>query len=213
MPTNVADVKVIANILSKYQDTYYVVVLIGFVAMYLFLQTFAIPGTLLLSILSGALFPWFIALLIVTACSTTGASLCYAISEYLARDLVIKWFPNKLALLQSKIEENGENIFFYLLFLRLTPLLPNWFINLAAPIINVQFIYFVSATCIGLIPANFMYIQFGMTLQSISQDTLENQGRFVLSYKSMLLLLLFAIMALVPTFFKKRIKRYRNSAD
>ena len=55
-----------AEILNKYQDDNYSVVVIGFCSLYLFLQTFAIPGTLLLSILSGALFPWIIALILVT---------------------------------------------------------------------------------------------------------------------------------------------------
>eukprot|EP01083_Nonionella_stella_P126498 382893_1 len=204
IPRDLSDVKILANVLSEYQGDNNYVVMIGFCALYLFLQTFAIPGTLLLSILSGCLFPWLIALILVTACSTSGASLCYGLSEYLARDLVIKYFPNKLEMLQNKIEMNGDNIFYYLLFLRLTPLLPNWFINLAAPILNVRYIYFGSATFVGLIPANFMYIQLGMTLQSISQDTLGNQGRFVLSYKSMACLLMMAIIALIPTFFKKK---------
>lgn len=124
---------------------------------------------------------------------------------------MIKWFPSKLEMFQKKIELNGDNIFFYLLFLRLTPFLPNWFINLAAPLINVKYIYFAGATFIGLIPANFMYIQAGMTLQSVSHDALENKsGHFVLSYKSMGLLFMLALMSLLPTFFKKR---YGNRID
>ena len=138
-------------------------------------------------------------------CSTSGASLCYGLSEYLARDLVIRWFPSKLEMFQKKIELNGDNIFFYLLFLRLTPFLPNWFINLACPLINVRYIYFAGATFLGLIPANFMYIQAGMTLQSVSHDALEgSSGHFVLSYKSMGLLFFMAILSLIPTQFKKR---------
>ena len=137
-------------------------------------------------------------------CSTMGASLCFKLSEHLARDLVVSHFASKLEVFQVQIERNGDNVFFYLLFLRLTPFLPNWFINLAAPIINVRFAYFVAATFMGLIPANFMYIELGMTLQSISHDTLEQKGHFVLSQRSMLCLFMLAVLALIPTLFKKR---------
>eukprot|EP01083_Nonionella_stella_P020619 57187_1 len=67
IPRDLSDVKILANVLSEYQGDNNYVVMIGFCALYLFLQTFAIPGTLLLSILSGCLFPWLIALILVTA--------------------------------------------------------------------------------------------------------------------------------------------------
>ena len=66
MPSTIADVAVLAQTVGKYQDDNYVVVVVGFCALFLFLQTFAIPGTLLLAILSGALFPWMLALVLVT---------------------------------------------------------------------------------------------------------------------------------------------------
>ena len=59
------------------------------------LQTFAIPGSISLSILSGFLFPFPLALLVVCFCSATGASLCYALSFFLGRRLVYKYFPEK----------------------------------------------------------------------------------------------------------------------
>jgi hypothetical protein len=59
------------------------------------LQTFAIPGSISLSILSGFLFPFPLALTLVCFCSATGASLCYVLSYFLGRRLVYKYFPEK----------------------------------------------------------------------------------------------------------------------
>jgi hypothetical protein len=59
------------------------------------LQTFAIPGSISLSILSGFLFPFPLALMLVCFCSATGASLCYVLSFFLGRRLVYKYFPEK----------------------------------------------------------------------------------------------------------------------
>lgn len=59
------------------------------------LQTFAIPGSISLSILSGFLFPFPVALLLVCFCSATGASLCYILSYFLGRRLIYKYVPEK----------------------------------------------------------------------------------------------------------------------
>jgi uncharacterized membrane protein YdjX (TVP38/TMEM64 family) len=54
-----------------------------------------------------------------------------------------------------------------MLFLRITPLLPNWLINLASPIVGVPFKHFFFATMIGLMPANVMHVNMGSELASM----------------------------------------------
>jgi uncharacterized membrane protein YdjX (TVP38/TMEM64 family) len=51
----------------------------------------------------------------------------------------------------EQIAQNQGNLFYYLLFLRITPLLPNWFVNIACPLVGVEFKYFCLATFIGTI--------------------------------------------------------------
>lgn len=47
----------------------------------------------------------------------------------------------------------------YMLFLRVTPTLPNTFINVASPIVNVPYHIFFLATSIGLIPAAYVTVK------------------------------------------------------
>ena len=47
----------------------------------------------------------------------------------------------------------------YMLFLRVTPTLPNTFINFASPIVGVPYHIFFLATAIGLIPAAFVTVR------------------------------------------------------
>lgn len=65
--------------------------------MYISLQTFAIPGSISLSVLSGFLYPFPFALVLVCFCSATGASLCYLISSLLGRKLVEKYWQERVA--------------------------------------------------------------------------------------------------------------------
>ena len=81
-------------------------------------------------------------------------------------------------------------------FLRITPLLPSFFINFASPIVGVPLQTFFLATAIGLIPVNFLHIKAGETLA-----TMQQMGVDVNSVG-----MLFALggLALIPTLFKKK---------
>lgn len=51
-----------------------------------------------------------------------------------------------------------------MLFLRITPSLPNLFINLASPIVDIPFHIFFLATLIGLIPASYITVRVSPSL-------------------------------------------------
>uniref|UniRef100_V9IK07 Transmembrane protein 41 n=1 Tax=Apis cerana TaxID=7461 RepID=V9IK07_APICE len=95
LPLDLEEAKNLGKLLGRYRDLYYFQVLIGLFLTYIFLQTFAIPGSIFLSILSGFLFPFPLALLLVCSCSAVGASLCYLLSSLLGRRLLFKYFPEK----------------------------------------------------------------------------------------------------------------------
>mmetsp|Transcript_18494 Transcript_18494/g.18189 ORF Transcript_18494/g.18189 Transcript_18494/m.18189 type:complete len:125 (-) Transcript_18494:455-829(-) len=65
IPREGKDLDNISKVIMSYSDTNYYTMLAAFVCMYLFLQTFAIPGPIFLSILSGALFGGVIGVTIV----------------------------------------------------------------------------------------------------------------------------------------------------
>lgn len=113
------------------------------------LQTFAIPGSIFLSILSGFLFPFYLALILVCCCSAIGASLCFFLSNLLGKKLVKKFFPEKAAEWSKAVNKHKNNLLNYIIFLRVTPFLPNWFINMSAPVIGVPLVPFALGTFIG----------------------------------------------------------------
>lgn len=52
-----------------------------------------------------------------------------------------------------------ERLLNYMLFLRVTPTLPNTFINVASPMVDVPYHIFFLATFIGLIPAAYVTVR------------------------------------------------------
>ena len=62
-------------------------------------------------------------------------------------------------------------LYSYIIFLRITPFLPNWFINLVSPVIGVRLAPFWFGTFVGVAPPSFVAIQAGTTLQQLTSTT------------------------------------------
>lgn len=200
LPTNLEDAKHLGDILSRYKDKYYYSVLGGIFVLYIFLQTFAIPGSIFLSILCGFLFPFFGALSLICFCSATGASLCYLISHKIGRKLVYYYIPERVEKWAENVKRHQDNLTNYIIFLRITPFLPNWFINIAAPIIDVPLFPFWLGTFIGVGPPSILAIHAGTTLQQLSSTN------SVVSWQALLVLIGIGLLSLLPILFKSVLK-------
>ncbi|KAE8580376.1 hypothetical protein XENTR_v10024405 [Xenopus tropicalis] len=96
------------------------------------------------------------------------------------------------------VEENRSSLFFFLLFLRLFPMTPNWFLNLTSPILNIPVEQFFFSVLIGLLPYNFICVQTGSILSQVkSLDDMFSSG-------TIFKLLAIALTALVPGAIVKR---------
>ncbi|XP_066147014.1 transmembrane protein 41 homolog [Euwallacea fornicatus] len=199
VPWNIEDAKNLGIVLDRYKGDHYYLVMCGVFLSYIFLQTFAIPGSLFLSILSGYLFPFYVALILVCTCSMVGATLCFSLSQLLGRKLVLKHFPERAVKWKNQVDKHKDNLFNYMVFLRVTPILPNWFINLCAPVIGVPLIPFALGTFIGVAPPSFFAIQGGQTLHTMTiVDSSFNMNAFIW-------LAVFAVVSIIPIFLKNRI--------
>ncbi|KAL3076250.1 hypothetical protein niasHS_013521 [Heterodera schachtii] len=195
-PQTIDDAKRLGRVLIRYKDQHFYTVLSGVAAIYLILQSFAIPGSIFLTILSGYLFSFPLALALVCLCSAAGATVCYFLSQMFGRSLVMYYFPEKLSKWQIEVQKQADNLFNYIVFLRVTPILPNWFINLASPIVDVPILPFFFGTLAGVAPPSFLFIQAGTTLQMMSN------ANVVWSWGSIALLAFFAALSLAPILFK-----------
>lgn len=199
-PKDIEDAKKLGNVLSRYKEQYYGQVLAGFICVYTFLQTFAIPGSIFLSIISGFLFPFPLALFSVCFCSATGASFCYLLSYLVGRKLVWHCLPDRAAQWSAKVDSHRSNLLSYILFLRITPFLPNWFINIVSPVIGVPLFPFWVGSFFGVAPPSFIFIQAGTTLQQLT-STMDP-----ITVETVLLLVVFALLSILPVLMKNKLK-------
>lgn len=193
LPRSLEDLQVLRDNLESYTSDYTVQVLVGYCLVYIFMQTFMIPGTVFMSLLAGALFGVFKGVALVVFTATAGASSCFFLSKLIGRPLVFSLWPDKLTFFQAQVAKRREGLLNYMLFLRVTPTLPNTFINVASPIVDVPYHIFLLATVIGLIPAAFVTVRAGITL-----GELQSVGDLY-DFQSLATLFLIGIVSVTPT--------------
>lgn len=89
-------------------------------------------------------------MILVCTCSALGATLCYLLSQVLGKRIVIHFCPERAKNWAKQVDKHRDNLLSYMLFLRMTPFLPNWFINLVAPVIGVPLFPFAFGTFLGM---------------------------------------------------------------
>ncbi|XP_034739193.1 transmembrane protein 41B [Etheostoma cragini] len=201
IPKDMDDAKALGTVLSKYKDTYYSQVLVAYFATYIFLQTFAIPGSIFLSILSGYLYPFPLALFLVCLCSGLGASFCYMLSYLVGRPMVYKYLTERAQKWSQQVDKHRDHLINYIIFLRITPFLPNWFINITSPVINVPLGVFFLGTFLGVAPPSFVAINAGTTLYKLT-----TAGEAV-SWNSLAVLGVLAVLSILPVCFQKKLQK------
>ncbi|XP_042406773.1 uncharacterized membrane protein At4g09580-like [Zingiber officinale] len=164
LPRTLEDIQDLRDNLESYTSDYTIQVLVGYCTVYIFMQTFMIPGTIFMSLLAGALFGVVRGVALVVFAATAGASSCYFLSYLIGRPLVFSLWPDKLSFFQKQVARRREKLLNYMLFLRVTPTLPNTFINVASPIVDVPYHIFFLATIIGLIPAAYVTVRAGIAI-------------------------------------------------
>ncbi|KAL2531161.1 SNARE associated Golgi protein family [Abeliophyllum distichum] len=152
-----------------------------------------IPGAVFMSLLAGALFGVFKGVALVVFTATTGASSCYFLSKLIGRPLVFSLWPDKLTFFQNQVAKRRERLLNYMLFLRVTSTLPNTFINVASPIVDVPYHIFFLATFIGIIPAAFVTVRAGIAL-----GDLQSVGDLY-DFQSIVTLFLLGVLSVTPT--------------
>ncbi|CAA3029944.1 uncharacterized membrane protein At4g09580-like [Olea europaea var. sylvestris] len=161
------------------------------------MQTFMIPGTIFMSLLAGPLFGVKGTFLVVFN-ATAGASCCYFLSKLIGKPIVTWLWPERLRYFQAEIAKRREKLINYMLFLKVTPTLPNLFINLASPIVDIPFHIFFLATVIGLIPASYITVRAGLALGDLKSF------KDLYDVKTLVLLFLIGSLLLVPTLLKRK---------
>jgi len=179
IPSTIQDAKEIKDTAIFLTTNHSILTTSLFSLLYLFKQTYAIPGSVVLNIIAGMLWGVKVGWPMVCVLSASGATLCFMLSWLVAEDFVRQadedaegTFLRRLAAVRSKCEtvqkEDGSlTMLLYLTSLRLFPATPNWLLNLVLPHCGVNLKMFFLSVLFGLLPYNFITVSAGTMLSSV----------------------------------------------
>jgi uncharacterized membrane protein YdjX (TVP38/TMEM64 family) len=129
---------------------------LAFIVIYALATVAAIPGSAL-TVAAGALFGSFRGVVYVSIASTTGASLCFLIARFFARDAVSHWLrgKEKFERLDRLTETHGAII---VAITRLVPLFPFNLLNYGFGLTRVRFWTYVLFSWLCMIPGTVLFV-------------------------------------------------------
>lgn len=141
-----------------------------FVGLYAIATAISLPGATILTLAGGYLFGTWIGGSATVIGATLGAiGIYYAVGTSLGVALREK-AESSGGRLKAVIDGVQEGAFGYILTLRLIPVVPFWFVNVAAALAGTPIRAYAAATFIGIIPATFIFSSIGAGIGSIVAD-------------------------------------------
>jgi uncharacterized membrane protein YdjX (TVP38/TMEM64 family) len=122
------------------------------------------PAAAVLTLAGGFLFGWAIGSTLTVLSATTGATLVFLIARTALGENLVRRAGPWLCKLQAGFRKDALS---YLLFLRLVPAFPFWFMNLAPAVLGVSLRDFVLATAVGIVPGTLAFSFVGAGLDGV----------------------------------------------
>jgi uncharacterized membrane protein YdjX (TVP38/TMEM64 family) len=183
--------------LKEQVDQHLLLSTVLYVGLYITLSGLSLPFSTPVSLLGGFLFDLWLGVLLVSFASTTGSTLAFLASRYLFRDFVYRRFGPWFDRVNRGLEQDGP---YYLLTLRLMPIVPFFIVNLAMGLTRMPVRRFWWLSQLGMLPATILYVNAGKELGSI------NSPREIFTFRLMGSL---ALLALAPLLFRALVKWLR----
>lgn len=168
--------------------------------LYTAIAALTLPVNVPLSLGAGAVFGLVEGTLIVSFASAVGATLSFLSSRFLFRDAVQARFGDRLRDVEAGIARDGV---FYLLSLRLAPVIPYTLINLLFGLTAIPVLRFYWVSQLGMLPATAVFVNAGTQLEKLTSVS------GILSPALLVSLLLLAVLPLAARFLVGALRRAR----
>ncbi|MCK8784683.1 VTT domain-containing protein [Roseomonas sp. NAR14] len=172
-----------------------------YVAAYIGVVSLSLPAPLVMPLTGGLLFgPWLGTALAVPA-ATAGACLVFLAVRHGFGDLLERHGGARLRQVDAMLRREGG---WYLLVLRLLPLVPFWVINLAAPLSGLRLGAFALATLVGIVPGTLVYASLGAGLAPVLMAGGRVEIGALLTVRTLLPLFGLAVLAGLGAWWRSR---------
>ncbi len=138
----------------------------SFCAAYILVTGASLPGAAILTLAAGALFGLLWGVVLVSFASAIGATIAFILARYVLREFVRRRFEKQSVTIDAGMKKDGV---FYLLALRLVPIIPFFLINLAMGLTTIRVTTFYWVSQLGMLPGTIVYVNAGTQLSQINE--------------------------------------------
>ena len=153
------------DFMKVYKQQHFEVFAAIFFLTYILVAALSIPGALILTITSGALFGLFWGIIISSFASSIGATLAFFASRLILREWVQNKYRDYLVPINKGIEKEGA---FYLFSIRMIPLFPFFVTNLLMGLTSISVSSFYLVSQIGMFLGTIVYVNAGTELSKVT---------------------------------------------
>ncbi len=187
--------------LRQYVQQHPVLALGVLVVVYALGTAISIPAMSMVTVVAGALYGvWLGALGVVIGATVGATAVFHATHTSLGRILRARAGP-WLRRFQTGFRRNE---FFYLLALRLIPVIPFWVLNVAPGLVGMRLRNYVLATMLGILPGTVVYVAIGAgAAKAIANGDILEPGRVLMQPHILLPLFGLALLAVLPVVLRR----------
>lgn len=132
--------------------------------VYVAATALSIPGSVVITLIGGAVFGLWWGTVLVSFASTIGATLAFLTSRLLLREWVQARFGTSLKAINRGMEKDGN---FYLFSLRIVPVFPFFLVNLLMGLTPIRIVPYFIISQVGMLMATLIYVNAGSELARI----------------------------------------------
>lgn len=173
----------------------------AYVLVYVVVVALSLPGGVVMTLAGGLLFGAWIGTALTVAGATIGACLLFLAARSALAPLVAGRAAGLLDRIRPGLERDG---FFYLLTIRLIPVVPFWLANLAPALVGMPFGAYAAATAIGIIPGTAVFSGIGAGLGEVLAAGGRPELGVIFSPPILLPLLGLAALSLIGAWWRRR---------
>ena len=168
LPLTLAAAQRLAAVLEEFVEVYFANALLAHAAIYLYLQTFAIPGTVFVNLVAGAVLGMWTGFFLGLCYNVLGSCFLYGLSYRFGKRFVERYFPIRMEKFRQWAHDHRGELLYQMTFARLFPFTPNWFLNVACGQLGTDLRTFAAALALGLSPYNFLSTKAGVLIGSLT---------------------------------------------
>lgn len=153
--------------LIAFRDANYILTVLVFMAIYVAVVAFSLPGASIMTLAGGFLFGLFPGVLFIVAAATIGATAIFLAAQWGFGERLSARMQSSEGLFKKIKDGIDDNQWSMLFLIRLVPAVPFFLANLIPSILGVPLHRFVISTFFGILPGSLVYTSVGSGLGEV----------------------------------------------